>query len=61
MRDTPIPEQQRHNYELGGMQAEMNTILARITRRPSGEPTRVERQRLGELKAAIREKNAETR
>lgn len=48
-------EEKQTAFELGGLFTEMNTILARIRRRASGEPTGAERERLAELKAQIAE------
>lgn len=40
-------------YEIGGKYTEINTILARIRRRRSGEPTAAERERLAVLREEI--------
>lgn len=56
MDDTSPAEQvnaRRIRVETGAARAEMHTILGQIRRRPSGEPTRMERARLATLKTTI--------
>lgn len=48
-----LPPDQRLQWDLGALHSEMNTILGRIRRRRSGEPTAVERARLAKLRADI--------
>lgn len=50
-----MPADQRITHDTGVRYTEMNTILARIRRRRSGEPTPKERARLVELKAEIKQ------
>ena len=46
-------EEYKVEFHLGGLWSEVNTILRRISRRRSGEPTARERTRLAELKTEI--------
>jgi len=52
-RGSEMPPDQRLAFDLGLLHTEVNTILGRIRRRRSGEPTAVERTRLAELRAEI--------
>jgi hypothetical protein len=51
----PVPPEHRLQVDLGARFTEMNTILGRIRRRPSGEPKPSERNRLAVLKEEIAE------
>lgn len=51
----PVDPITRLAVHLGAAYTEMNTILRRIRRRASGEPTAAERERLAQLKATIRD------
>jgi hypothetical protein len=48
-----LTPEQRLAYNLGFLRTEQNTILSRIRRRASGEPTKQERKRLAELRDRI--------
>jgi hypothetical protein len=48
-----LPPAQRLQYDLGQRFSEMNTILRRIRKRRSGEPTAQEKARLATLREEI--------
>jgi hypothetical protein len=54
MRGEPLPPDRQLAYRLGLCYREMNTILGRIRRRASGEPTDYERTRLAHLKDKVK-------
>lgn len=53
--------EQKFQYETGWRYAEINTILRRIRRRRTGEPTAAERARLAELRQEIADLKAGAR
>lgn len=53
MSGEPTLPEARASYEAGLRQTELNTILARISRRADGEPTQRERKRISVLKNEI--------
>jgi hypothetical protein len=48
-----LPPDQRLQYDVGQRYSEMNTILRRIRKRRSGEPTAQEKARLATLREEI--------
>lgn len=55
MKSQPLSPEHVCRYNIGLLGTELNTILKRVSRRHSGEPTARELARIQELQAKIRE------